>query len=642
MPMKQMTLWLMLAFALTATAENKRIPMLEEGKQWIYAYYQVVDEEAGEYGYPYMVWYTVKGDTVIDSRNYKKVYRKSEQDYTMRFRAAMREDADGRVYAYNLYGDKQDGLILDFDMKEFDGRPVTVKEDKVKAVGSTLRRYRYSCTETDGTVRDLDLVAVEGVGFRGKGLMQSLDPVPPCICDYETLVMVQGGSVGYFGDEFFNTPADVELTADERQLVKQNNAFAFDLFRVARSDGDRIISPLSITMALALLNNAADGLTRDEITGVLGATQPSSVDGDFESPTPTALLNSFCRKLLTACGELDPSTKVTLANTIFASDRYRLCAPFVQAAKEWYDADVQTRDFTDVEGTVADINQWADDHTQGMIPQVISAREFDTLAVSYLLNAIYFKGAWTHKFNPEYTRDEVFQGAGIVPMMQMDYYNGAKFTYDENDLYQSVVLPYGNEAYRMTVYLPREGKTIDDVLSQMDGSQWRIQGQEYKVDLKMPRFETDTDLKLNDIMAYLGMPSAFDPYVSVIPWLCEGYNAYIEMMKQVARIKVSEEGTEAAAVTIIGEGTTGMPQMATFHANHPFFYIISERSTGAILFMGQFVGKKPTQTGLQGVQSPTVAPLHSSPITLYSVSGMRLQAPSAKGVYIVNGKKVVR
>lgn len=640
--MKQMTLWLMLAFALTATAENKRIPMLEEGKQWIYAYYQVVDEEAGEYGYPYMVWYTVKGDTVIDSRNYKKVYRKSEQDYTMRFRAAMREDADGRVYAYNLYGDEQDGLILDFDMKEFDGRPVTVKEDKVKAVGSTLRRYRYSCTETDGTVRDLDLVAVEGVGFRGKGLMQSLDPVPPCICDYETLVMVQGGSVGYFGDEFFNTPADVELTADERQLVKQNNAFAFDLFRVARSDGDRIISPLSITMALALLNNAADGLTRDEITGVLGATQPSSVDGDFESPTPTALLNSFCRKLLTACGELDPSTKVTLANTIFASDRYRLCAPFVQAAKEWYDADVQTRDFTDVEGTVADINQWADDHTQGMIPQVISAREFDTLAISYLLNAIYFKGAWTHKFNPEYTRDEVFQGAGIVPMMQMDYYNGAEFTYDENDLYQSVVLPYGNGAYLMTVYLPREGKTIDDVLSQMDGSQWRIQGQEYKVDLKMPRFETDTDLKLNDIMAYLGMPSAFDPYASVIPWLCEDYNAYIEMMKQVARIKVSEEGTEAAAVTIIGEATSGIPSMATFHANRPFFYIISERSTGAILFMGQFVGKKPTQTGLQGVQSPTVAPLHSSPITLYSVSGMRLQAPSAKGVYIVNGKKVVR
>ena len=377
----------------------------------------------------------------------------------------------------------------------------------------------------------------------------------------------------------------IGLTRAQQQMVDGSNDFAFRLFREARTDEESLIlSPLSITFALGMLNNGAGGATQSQICSVLG----------FKD-TGAAGINDFCRKMLTEASQIDLLTKVSIANTIFLNKDYQLKPAFTELAKSCYDAEPQTRDFSDGK-TLNVINQWAADHTGQMIKEVLNAGSFNPEAVSYLLNAIYFKGVWAEKFSKSETKDEAFEGAdGKLPTMHLPE---KEFLYGENDLCQSLRMPYGNGAYAMTILLPREGKSIGDVVKSLTADSW----QEYRwmhetvyADVKLPRFSSKTDTSLVDIMEALGMTDAFDPAKAEFPDFC--YRpTYIALMKQTARIDVSEEGTEAAAVTVIGVEATSIgpspePRHVKFHAVRPFLYVISEQSTGAIFFVGQFVGK---------------------------------------------------
>ena len=434
----------------------------------------------------------------------------------------------------------------------------------------------------------------------------------------------------YMGEPIENERKDINLTSDEWQLVQKNNDFAFRLMREAQTDQSQILSPLSITYALGMLNNGAGGRTQKEINEVLGFGEAGA-----------EAINKFCRKLLTEAPGLDTETKVSIANTIFVNKGmgYELQPTFVEKANEFYDAQPEDRDFND--GQTRDvINQWGSDHTEGMIPEILTEDDFKPLAVSYLLNALYFKGTWANKFDPANTKEENFSGGKTVQMMHIPYNQwggGEKFMYSENDLYQAIELPYGNGAYSMHVFLPREGKTVADVLGKMDGQNWRTRGREAIVDLKLPRFETNTNVDLVPIMKTLGMPTAFDRFAAEFPYFCN-QDVCIEMMKQVAKIKVNEEGTEAAAVTVIGMEATGMPHYTTFYATRPFLYLISECSTGAIFFIGQYTGD-----GTTGI-SDLVRSNEKSEAdkrALYDLSGRRLEQKPTKGIYIQNGQKVL-
>ena len=417
------------------------------------------------------------------------------------------------------------------------------------------------------------------------------------IADHPFLYTISERSTGtilfmgqYTGEPLKNVRKDITLTEEEKQLVESNNDFAFRLFQKARGDESSIMSPLSITYALGMMNNGAAGQTQQEINDVLGFGQ-AGAEG----------INNFCRKLLTEAPVLDEETKAEIANTIYVNSGkgYELQQGFVDKANEYYDAQPEARNFYDGE-TWQVINQWANDHTNGMIPKVFNTEEsFNEDAASYLLNAIYFKGAWANKFDKTFTRDEAFNGGETVPMMHQE----ENFVYSENDLYQAVRLPYGNGAYEMTVFLPREGKTIGDVVSKMNGKNWRDKyANSSLVDLKLPRLKTETSLRLVNIMSELGMPTAFTPEAE-FPYF-GNRDVFIGNMFQKAAIDLDEEGTEAAAVTIIEVAENAIPDEIVFHANRPFFYIISEQSTGAIFFMGQYVGEgtttKPCDTNGDG------------------------------------------
>ena len=408
-------------------------------------------------------------------------------------------------------------------------------------------------------------------------------------------------------------PEDLLLTRSELDMVQQSNDFAFNLFREVTAEygfvsprgcippedydlrvaiGNNILSPISIIYALGMLNNGATGETQQQINKVLGFAD-TGAEG----------INAFCRKMLSRAVCLDPDTKLNIANNIYfnSSKGLTLNPVFLQLAKENYEAEPDIRDFYD--GLTMDvINQWCSDHTEKMIEKVLDEGSFNPSAVSYLLNAIYFKGNWQVKFEEANTVEEPFgeptdngqygDVRPIVPMMHQE----ESYRYCENDLCQAVTLPYGNGSYVIHILLPREGKRICDVLEALTANSWKEQyawgGVSAIVDLKLPRFEASTDIDLKEIMSRLGMPRAFTT-AAEFPNFCDT-ETYIDLMKQVAKIKVNESGTEAAAVTIIGVDTEAGPEpeprYVTFHATRPFLYVIRDQTSGALLFIGQYTG----------------------------------------------------
>lgn len=388
-----------------------------------------------------------------------------------------------------------------------------------------------------------------------------------------------------------NEQTSISLTQAEQQLVTSNNDFAFNLFRLAgprvpsepagqEPEKGTILSPISITYALGMLNNGAAGETQQQINKVLGFDNADEV-------------NAFCKKMLTEALHLDKLTKVQIANNIYVNKYYTLNPVFVEKANGYYNAQPETRDFADGK-TLDVINQWASDHTEKMIEEVLSEDEFDPAAVSYLLNAIYFKGTWEVQFKKEETKEEAFKSTGKnVPMMHLKQ----QFLYADKGDYEALKLPYGNGAYSMTILLPKDGKTTYDIAQSLTSESWKsmwksgVPSEGTIVDVKLPRFETNTDVDLVETMSRLGMPKAFTASAE-FPDFCN-VPTYIALMKQVARIKVSEEGTEAAAVTVIGMKNSAIPSEpihVNFHADHPFIYMISEQSTGAIFFIGHYTG----------------------------------------------------
>ena len=627
---KKNVLWFCVVLTLSAcvaaaqAAAPKR-PMLEQGKMWTYIYHHVeayseppIDEPMWE------VYYRLKGDTIIDGRQYMKMYRSDWNSSQEEYYGAFREDREGRVYHYNRYNDKQDFKMFDPNSGTINENPnESVIVETIKSNGSLFNRYRYWIFSPDYGLVESNR-GVEGVGYRFYGIIHTSWERIDCPEDYEELYSVSCKDFNFSASDF-DAPKEIELAEGEQELINSNNDFAFNLFRKARGDKSKILSPLSITFALGMLNNGADGQTLKEINQTLGFGEAGA-----------DAINAFCQKMLKESNTLDEKTKALIANTIFVNEGcgYRLQEGFIDKANTFYDAQPQNRDFNDGE-TMDVINQWASDHTEGMIPTVLDTLTYRPDNVSYLLNALYFKGIWSSPFRKENTQDEPFGGGDDVPMMHQE----KSVRYAENDFYQAVRLPYGNGAYRMDIFLPREDKTVGEVLESLNGSNWQPKYEYRSVDLKLPRFETDTNQGLIEIMSDLGMPSAFSVFNAEFPYFCN-VPIFISQMFQVAKIKLDEEGTEAAAVTVIGEATSGMPPVPKpFHANRPFLYIISEQSTGAIFFIGQYTGgvTADIRTGIIGTKAE---PKSAANNQIYNLAGQKVNA-SYKGIVIQNGKKYI-
>jgi serpin B len=236
-----------------------------------------------------------------------------------------------------------------------------------------------------------------------------------------------------------------------------------------------------------------------------------------------------------------------------------------------------------------------------MIPEILKESELSPDALLVLMNAIYFKATWTEKFDSKDTRNETFTTANgeqqQLPMM----HRKARIMSAQNDVYTTIELPYGSGTrWSMTVMLPNDGKTIDDIIQSLSSDTWRQVHRSSRTviaDIKIPRFTTKFETDLVKPLTAMGAPSMFDGSVAEFPHISTNYkhDLYVALMKQKAAIEVDEEGTKASAVTIAevkdeSAGPSPEPKKIDFHCNRPFVYVIQEYSSGVVFFVGTFRG----------------------------------------------------
>ena len=370
-----------------------------------------------------------------------------------------------------------------------------------------------------------------------------------------------------------------ELTPLEKQVVESDNIFGLKLFQeIIKIEPDKnvFISPLSVAMALGMTYNGAAGSTEEAMRNTL-----EFGDMSFQE------INESFKSLIALLTQLDPKVRFQIANSIW----YRLGFPveqdFIDLNKTFFDAEVRPLDFS-LPGAPGVINDWVDENTNGKIKEIID--QIDPLTMMFLINAIYFKGTWTFEFDKTLTADDFFTkpDGSQVSCKMMKQEND--FQYFETDDFQAVDLPYGDGQFRMTIFLPKPQKSICSFITEFSSENWmqwigrfsKAAGSVY-----LPKFELEYEISLNDVLTALGMGIAFTGQADFTRINKNG-NLYISQVKHKTFVKVDEEGTEAAAVTVVEISLTSVgPTGFVMRVDRPFVFFIREHHSQTILFMGK-------------------------------------------------------
>jgi serine protease inhibitor len=377
----------------------------------------------------------------------------------------------------------------------------------------------------------------------------------------------------------------IVLPANGAAVINANNHFAFDFFRATleqdTENNNKLISPLSIYLALSMVYNGADNATKDSIAKTL---ELSGID--------IATLNAVCQSLLSQFPKEDNNVQLSIANSIwYKQTSYQPFPSFLNTVQSNYDASVRPLNFDDP-SAVNTINNWVAQKTNNKIPKILeSISPYDLM---YLINAIYFNGAWKHAFKTSDTYNDIFNlqngSTKSVPFMKQQLttkmYGNSSFTMIE--------LPYGGgKSFSMYILKPADANEslstfasslneniLTNAINEMDSS---------TVQLEIPKWEYSYEVAdMKPELSMLGMGIAFSDNADFSKiYDPSQVKVYISKAIHKAYIKVNEEGTEAAATTAIGITSTGMPlPPPVFKLDHPFVYSIVEKQTGAVLFLG--------------------------------------------------------
>ena len=378
---------------------------------------------------------------------------------------------------------------------------------------------------------------------------------------------------------FPSDPQQIDLTPNQVSLISSENSFALDIFKnvIANSDesDNIIISPLSISEALSMTLNGANGATRDSMLAALR----------MNGLTPE-IINSSYKNLSASLLNVDKRVLISVANSVWTEKNFVVKKPFTDILTQSYDAESKSFDITDPQAPGM-VNNWIESKTNGLIKNMLDGLDPNT--VMLLINAIYFKGKWNSQFDKENTVKESFYKPGgvtsQVPMMKQtsDYkiFNGEGFTIAE--------LPYGQGNFVMDVILPTGNNRIKDIIPLINDNslnRWLDHLGERKTELTFPKFKYGYKKELASILSDMGMGIAFSSAANFSN--IADIALQISFVLHQAFIETNEEGTEAAAATIVGIVTTAEPiGPFVLKIDHSFLYIIRETTTNSILFMGR-------------------------------------------------------
>jgi len=367
-------------------------------------------------------------------------------------------------------------------------------------------------------------------------------------------------------------------------MTKTQSQFAFDLFnKIAATDfGDNIfISPLSAMLALAMTYNGAEGETKTAMADAL-KFKPA----EYEN------INQYLGELIASLNKADSAVELNLANSIWYRSDIKYQQNFFNLVHDYYQAEMQP--ITDATA----INNWVSDKTRGKITSIID--RINPQDIMFLINALYFKGMWTNKFDSSATTERDFNlldGSKIKhPLMSQS----GKFRYFEDADFQAISLPYGQERLQMYVFLPSEKLGLKGFLDQLNADNWqKWTAQMYKREghITLPRFKLEYKKKLNDVLISMGMEPAFNPNKADFSGMYEAGSdekLFISEVLQKTFVEVNEKGTEAAAVTSVTMTLTSASPTQKFRmlVDRPFFCAIADNKTGALLFMGAITNPK--------------------------------------------------
>ena len=375
-------------------------------------------------------------------------------------------------------------------------------------------------------------------------------------------------------------PVSIELTLKQKQVVSAANEFAFDLFipmvTEPKGQGNMMISPFSVTSALSMTLNGAAGETFNAMRHAL------RYDGK-----PIAEINETYQKLMKDMVPVDPRVTLEIANSVWVEKRLTVKQPFIDALKIWYLAEAKNINVADP-GAVDMVNGWIEDKTHDKIQKMLESLDPDLAML--LINAVYFKGKWRHQFDRDNTSEKSFfitkDSPVQVPMMFQ--HESLAVTHANNSML--VELPYGQGNFSMVVMLPDESFSTSDVAIAITPENWSTWMTELKqgitdVNLSLPRFKYEYKRTLNDDLTALGMGIAFTGGADFSNISDE--DLQISRVLHQTFIETNEEGSEAAAATVVEIVRTSMPMITTVDINRPFLYFIRETTTGTIVFMGQ-------------------------------------------------------
>ena len=378
----------------------------------------------------------------------------------------------------------------------------------------------------------------------------------------------------------------IGLTRSESEVVNTGNGFAFDLYRevAAENDGKNLfLSPLSAQAALIMAANGAKGDTYNQIVKAIGFENYSADD-----------VNSTFRKIIFGLQTVDTSVDFEFANSVWIKDDFKVKQDYVSLLADSFDAEAANVDFGSSDG-VNKINSWCKEKTHGMIPTIMDGPNADLKFA--LVNALYFKGQWSLKFDKSNTKEDYFTNIDGSRNL-VDFMNKVdEYQYSESEDMQVCELPFGNKAYAMDFLLPRKNLDFNEFFSDFtfdDLDEYLSVFGTSDVTLKLPKLDLDFDVDLIPALSRLGINDAFIRGTADFSGIyAENKDLFISIVHQKTALEMNEEGAKAAAVTHIGIGDTspGPVDQAEFIADHPFLFLIREKSTGAILFIGAYTGK---------------------------------------------------
>jgi serpin B len=364
-------------------------------------------------------------------------------------------------------------------------------------------------------------------------------------------------------------------------VVNANNLFALSLYpKITSSEsGNVFFSPYSISTAMSMVYEGVNGSTADEISSV------------FHFPLDSTIRHSSIAAIYNSLNSQSSNYVLRTANALWVQENYSILNNFSDIARNYYAGEAMNLDFiSNTEQSRSTINSWVEENTNKKIVNLIPVGSLNELTRLVLTNAIYFKGKWFKQFDTGDTHDADFMLSNndtvTVKMMSL---SETELNYAEAENLKILEMTYKDNNLSMIVLLPNSNDLteLESSLTLENLNYWKSLLVGTKVDVYLPKFTFDTKYYLNSVLSEMGMPSAFTPYVADLSGIDGTHDLYITFVIHQAFVAVDEEGTEAAAATAIGVGMTAMPIMHVFRADHPFIFLIQDRVTGNILFLGR-------------------------------------------------------